>query len=165
MPAPQWPAAIADLGVDVFISTLGTTIRQAGSQTAFVAVDKTLLLDCAAASRARQSIAVSSVGAGGGGFYLRIKGEAEAGLQAVGFDRIDILRPGLLLGDRQGPARPAERIGMALAPITNLLTPRSLDRYRAIEAETVAAAIAALTGNSAPGHFVHHNREMLALAD
>lgn len=165
MPSDAWPVAIAGLGADLFVSTLGTTIRQAGSQAAFVAVDKTLLLDCAAASGARHGIAVSSVGAGGSGFYLKVKREAEAGLAALGFDRLDILRPGLLLGERNGPPRPAERVGMLLAPITNLLTPPSLDRYRAIEADRVAAAILALVGNPTPGHFVHHNREMLALAD
>ena len=165
MPASEWPAAIAALGADTFISTLGTTIRQAGSQAAFVAIDKTLLLDCAAASGARHCISVSSVGAGGGGFYLKTKGEAETGLQAIGFDRLDILRPGLLLGDRTGPLRPAERIGMALAPVTNLLTPAAFDRYRAIEAAKVAAAIAALIDARTPGDYIHHNREMLALAD
>ncbi len=164
-PASEWPAAIAALKPDIFISTLGTTIRQAGSQAAFAAIDKKLLLDCAAATSAKQAITVSSVGAGGSGFYLKIKGEAEAGLKALNFDRLDILRPGLLLGKRSGPPRPAERVGMALAPLTNLLTPRSLDRYRAIEAAEVASAIAALIGAQPRGHFIHHNREMRVLAD
>jgi uncharacterized protein YbjT (DUF2867 family) len=165
MPSDKWPDAIAALGAALFISTLGTTIRQAGSQAAFVAVDKSLLLACAGASGARHAISVSSVGAGGGNFYLKVKGEAEAGLASLGFERLDILRPGLLLGDRSGPARPAERLGMLLAPITNLLTPSSLDRYRAIEARTVAAAIAVLADSGTAGHFIHHNREMHALAD
>ena len=164
-PASEWPAAIAALKPDIFISALGTTIRQAGSQAAFAAIDKTLLLDCAAASSAKQVITVSSVGAGGSGFYLKIKGEAESGLKALNFDRLDILRPGLLLGERSGPPRPAERLGMALAPLTNLLTPRSLDRYRAIEAAKVASAIAALIGAQPLCHFIHHNREMRVLAD
>ena len=164
-PTSDWPTAIASLKPDIFISTLGTTIRQAGSQTAFAAIDKTLLLDCAAASGAKQAIVVSSVGAGGSGFYLKTKGEAEDGLKALNFNRLDILRPGLLLGDRSGPPRPAERLGMALAPLTNLLTPRSLDRYRAIEAAEVTSAIAALIGAQPLGHFIHHNREMRVLAD
>jgi uncharacterized protein YbjT (DUF2867 family) len=160
-----WPATIAALQPDIFVATLGTTIGQAGSQAAFAAIDKTLLLDCASASGARQAIVVSSVGAGGSGFYLKTKGEAEAGLKALSFDRLDILRPGLLLGQRSGPARRAERLGMTLAPLTNLLTPRRLDRYRAIEAADVAAAIATLIDAQPDGLFIHHNREMLALAD
>lgn len=164
-PTGNWRSIIASAQPDAFISTLGTTIRQAGSQAAFAAIDKTLLLDCAAASSAKQALVVSSVGAGGSGFYLKIKGEAEDGLKTLKFDRLDIFRPGLLLGDRPGPPRPAERLGMALAPLTNLLTPRSLDRYRAIEAAHVASAIAALIGAQPSGHFIHHNREMRVLAD
>ncbi len=165
IPTRAWPATIAALRPDTFISTLGTTIRQAGSQSSFAAIDKTLLLECAAASGAKQAIVVSSVGAGGGGSYLKTKGEAEARLKALTFDHLDILRPGLLLGDRDGPSRPAERLGMALAPLTNLLIPRSFDRYRAVEAAAVASAIARLIGAQPSGHFIHHNREMRALAD
>jgi uncharacterized protein YbjT (DUF2867 family) len=166
----DWLSHAADFGPDVLISTLGTTIAQAGSKAAFAAVDKDLVLavaDAARGSGARQCITVSSVGAAAvsGTFYLRTKGEIEAALAAAGFDRLDILRPGLLLGERGGPARPMERLGMALAPITNLLTPRVFDRYQAIRATAVAAAIAALVGAQPSGHFIHHNREMLALAD
>ena len=35
-----------------------------------------------------------------GNFYLRTKGETEDGLRALGFERLDILRPGLLTGER-----------------------------------------------------------------
>ena len=164
----DWPHHAADFCPDILISTLGTTIAQAGSKAAFAAIDKHLVLAVAEAARgsgARQCIAVSSVGAAArsGTFYLRTKGELEDALAAMGFDRLDTLRPGLLLGDRGGPERPAERVGMMLAPLTNLLTPRSFDRYRAIQASTVAATVAALVGAQPSGHFIHHNREMLAL--
>lgn len=166
----EWPTAIAAIRPATIISTLGTTIAQAGSQAAFRAIDHDLIITIARAARdagATQAIIVSSVGASASAsnFYLRTKGETEAALAAMGFARLDILRPGLLLGDRSGPARPAERIGMALAPLTNLLTPRALDRYRAIEAATVARAIATLIDRCEPGHFIYHNREMRDLAD
>ncbi len=165
-----WPAAIADLEPRIFISTLGTTIAQAGSHAAFLAVDSTLVLALAQSARnvgATHAIIVSSVGASASSstFYLRTKGAAEDAINAMGFARVDIMRPGLLIGERSGPARPAERIAMALSPLTNLLTPRALDRYRAIDAATVAAAIAALAAGSDPGRFVHHNRDMQRLAD
>ncbi len=166
----NWPATIATIQPAVIISALGTTIAQAGSQAAFRAIDHDLVIAIARAARdagATHAIIVSSVGASASAsnFYLKTKGETEAALAAMGFARLDILRPGLLLGDRSGPPRPAERIGMALAPLTNLLTPRSFDRYRAIEAATVARAIAALIDRSEAGHFIHHNREMRALSD
>ena len=109
---------------------------------------------------------MSAVGAavGSRNFYLRTKGETEAGLRRLGFPRLDLLRPGLLLGARDGPARPVERLGMAVAPLTNALTPRRWSRYRAIPAETVARAIVTLAGMTAPGVRVHDNDAMIALA-
>jgi len=168
-PPSDWPERIARLEPQVLIVTLGTTIRQAGSQGAFRAVDHDLVLEAAAAARladAVHCIAISAVGASvhSRTFYLRTKGEVEQGLRRLAFPRLDLLRPGLLLGARAGPPRPMERLGMALAPLTNALTPRRWSRYRAIEADAVARAIVALVGQHAPGAFVHDNDAMIALA-
>jgi uncharacterized protein YbjT (DUF2867 family) len=112
---------------------------------------------------ARQFMMISSVGASAESrnFYLRTKGEAEAGVTALGFERVDIFRPGLLRGDRGGAPRFGERIGIALSPITDLLTPFVLDQYRSIAAADVAAATAQLVGAGEGGVFVHHNREIM----
>ena len=85
-------------------------------------------------------VTVSSVGAdpGSGNFYLRIKGEMESALEALGFERLDILRPGLLRGPRGGDRRPGERIGIALSPLVNLVLRGRLDRFAAIDADVVA---------------------------
>ena len=52
----------------------------------------------AKAAGVRGFVAVSSVGAdmASRNFYLRTKGEMEAGLEKIGFARLDVLRPGLL---------------------------------------------------------------------
>ena len=169
--APEdWPALVAQAQPSVLISTLGTTIRVAGSQAGFAAVDHDLLLALAAATRAagaRQCLAVSSVGADrhSRNFYLRTKGEAEAGLAALGFERLDLLRPGLLLGARTGARRPGEAIAMALAPLTNALTPARFDRYRAIHASDVAHALVSRIGARDGGVHIHENRAMLAMRD
>src|SRR5205085_9625313 len=104
-PPAEWPRLAHRLGGDVAISALGTTWRAAGSEAAFRAVDFTMVVDFATAAREAgvpRMIAVSSVGADAGSraFYLRVKGEMEAALSALGFDRLDIVRPGLLRGDR-----------------------------------------------------------------
>jgi uncharacterized protein YbjT (DUF2867 family) len=163
-----WPQAIAAGNADCAISTLGTTIRQAGSQAAFRAVDFDLIIAVARAAYAagaRHFILVSSVGASAksSNFYLRTKGETEDAVKSVGFDRVDILRPGLLRGDRGGPARWVERLTLGVSPLTDLLTPFVLDQYRSIEAVTVARAVAQLTRQTEGGVHIHHNREMLAL--
>lgn len=162
----DWPALIAGSAFDLAISTLGTTIRQAGSQAAFAAIDRDAVLAVARAahaSGARHFIAVTSVGASASAtnFYLKTKGEAEAGLKSLGFDRLDLIRPGLLRGKRAGPSRPGESIAMAISPITDLLTPAVLDQYRSIAAVDVARAIVALAGASGHGTHVHQNREIL----
>ena len=58
--------------------------------------------------------------------------------------------------------RPVERFFAALSPLTNALTPRAFDQYRAIAADDVAAAMARVIGAAEDGMFVHHNRDMLA---
>jgi len=164
-PSERWPEIIAALQPEIGISALGTTLRDAGSQAQFAAVDKQLLLDCAAAALhggAQHMVSVSSVGANprSGNFYLRTKGEVEDALGGMGFARLDLIRPGLLLGKRAGPLRLGERLGMLVAPVTNLLTLAPWDRYRAIRAARVAEAITRLTERDNPGIFIHHYREI-----
>jgi len=168
-PMADWPGLVAQAAPqDVAICCLGTTIRVAGSQPAFAAVDRDAVVAFAQAAKAagaRQFLLITSVGANAEArnFYLRIKGEAEAGVKAAGFDRIDIFRPGLLRGNRQGTSRPGEGIMMALSPITDLLTPHVFDQYRSIAAESVASAIASCVGRSEGGMHIHENRGILTL--
>jgi uncharacterized protein YbjT (DUF2867 family) len=168
-PAEQWPAIVASLRPEAAISALGTTMRQAGSTAAFRAVDLDRVVDfarSAAAAGARRMVTVSSVGAdpGSANFYLRTKGEMEAALEGMGFERLDILRPGLLRGARGGERRPGERIGIALSPIANLFLRGRLDRYAAIDAEIVASAAAGALRQPEPGVYRHDNRSIRALA-
>jgi uncharacterized protein YbjT (DUF2867 family) len=163
--ATAWPALVARLAPEGAVSALGTTMRQAGSETAFARGDRDMVLAFAAAARAagaRRFATVSSAGADAASrnFYLRLKGQVEEELQGLGFDRLDIFRPGLLRGPRGGDRRLGERIGIAVSPLVNLLLRGRLDRYAAIHAEDVAAAIAASFSHEARGVFVHHNREM-----
>lgn len=150
--------------VDAYISCLGTTMKKAGSREAFLAVDKGLVLRLARIARslgASHAILVSSVGADpeAGNFYLRVKGEVERELAALGFGRLDVMRPGLLLGSRN-ESRPGERFAQMLAPVINPLLLGSLRRYRAIAAADVAAAIVGLVRQSGSGHAIHEWQEI-----
>lgn len=169
-PPGQWPDIIAAERPGVLISCLGTTIRQAGSQAAFRAVDHDLVLAAARGARAggtAHMIAVSSVGAAAksGNFYLRTKGEVEDDLVALGFDRLDLIRPGLLRGDRPGPQRLGEGLATIAAPLTDALLHGAFRRYRSISGATVAAAIVALAGEGGSGVHIHENDAIRALAD
>ncbi|MEO7177323.1 MAG: NAD-dependent dehydratase [Allosphingosinicella sp.] len=167
-PASDWPRLVERRPADAAVSALGTTMRAAGSQEAFRAVDLDSVVAFAAAARragARHMVTVSSVGAdpSSSNFYLRTKGEMELALEALGFDRLDIFRPGLLRGPRGGDRRLGERIGIALSPVVNLFLRGRLDRYAAIDAGLVAAAVAACLDCHEPGIFRHDNRSIRGL--
>ena len=168
-PSEDWPVIIAGISPDIAISCLGTTMRVAGSRDAFRAVDYDLVLAFAKAARdagARNMISVSSVGAmpASGSFYLRTKAEVEAGLRKLKFDRLDIMRPGLLTGGSRADSRPGESIGIVLAPFTDLLMLGPLGKYRSTPSAKVAQAIAALVAGGGQGMFIHENDEINALA-
>ncbi|MDP3551427.1 MAG: NAD(P)H-binding protein [Novosphingobium sp.] len=161
----HWPDAIAAGRPHTVVIALGTTIKAVGGdKAAFRAVDHDLVLECAAAAKAagaRQLIVVSSVGAelGAKNFYLSVKGEVEDKLAKLHFDRLDLLRPGLLRGHREGPARPAERLGMVLSPLADLLMLGKLRRYRSVKDSNLARVVLALAGAKPRGRFIHQHDE------
>jgi len=166
----RWPDIITALNPGVAISCVGTTWKKSGKDAAkFRAVDKDLVLAFAAATHlagASQFITVSSVGAtkDTSNLYLRTKGEVEDSLALLAFDRLDIMRPGLLTGDRQNDRRLGERAAIFAAPIIDRLIPGTYSRFRSIPAHTVARAIAKLAGSETPGRFIHENEDIGSLA-
>lgn len=125
---------------------LGTTRRQAGSERAFREIDHDLVLAFARAAKAAQAqrfVVVTSAGADprSKNFYLRVKGEVEQGLERIGFQSLDILQPGPLLGWRRNDLRPLELLASALMPLVNPFITGSRIGYRGISARTVADAM------------------------
>jgi uncharacterized protein YbjT (DUF2867 family) len=168
-PVAIWPALVADLGAQTAISCLGTTMRQAGSQAAFGAIDLELVRAFASAAKAggaKHFIAVSSVGANtqSANFYLKTKGQMESAVRVMDFERSDFLRPGLLRGVRGGERRFGERLGIVLSPLTDMLMMGPLRRYQSILADDVAKSICQLALNSGSGSHIHENVEIEMLA-
>jgi len=130
---------------DVFIA-LGTTIKVAGSQAAFRAVDFDSVVAVASAAQSFGATHLGVVSAMGAGlrspvFYNRVKGEMEQAVSALGYDSVVIARPSMLDGDRESlnqAARPTERIGLAVMGLLRPLTPTN---YRAISASDVALSL------------------------
>jgi uncharacterized protein YbjT (DUF2867 family) len=167
--AEEWPAMLGSEQVDAAVSALGSTWRKTNSWEAFEQIDRHHVVALAQAARragARQMVQVSAVGADPASpdEYLALKGRVEEDLAGLGFERLDILRPGLLRGPRGSDRRLKERASIALSPITNLFLRGSRDRFAAIRAAVVARAIAALLGASQAGTFVHENGEIRRLA-
>lgn len=140
---------------DVFIA-LGSTMKAAGSQAAFRAVDLEAVLALALAARAQGATrlgVVSAMGANAGSpiFYNRVKGEMEEALKGFGFETLVIARPSMLDGKRESlrqPARPGERVGLLLMRSLRPLIPAN---YRAIAAKDVANALIGAMKNGEPG--------------
>lgn len=166
------PGVVADFGdlpplpaAEVAVCALGTTRATAGSDAGFRAVDHDAVLAFARAAKAAgvtRFILVSSVGANPKArlLYPRTKGEVEAALAQMGFARLDILQPGLLIGPRL-ERRPAERLLQWAAPIMDRALPRALG---SVPAHTVADAIMALAAQTTPGCYHHSNRAIAAWA-
>jgi len=144
--------------VDDAYCCLGTTIKAAGSQQAFRAVDFDAALGFARAARAAGATRFGLVSALGADpkssvFYNRVKGDAEHAIAALGFESMVIARPSLLLGDRAvlgQPTRRGERLAAALSAPLGWLMPRGV---RPIEAATVARALMRSVQRGEPGLF------------
>ncbi|MCD5971409.1 oxidoreductase [Pseudomonas quasicaspiana] len=124
--------------VDIAFCCLGTTIKQAGSQEAFKAVDLDLVVAFAKRARelgARHLLVISAINADpkSSVFYTRIKGEMEQALIAQDWPQLTIARPSLLVGNRSDQ-RLAEQLA---APLAKLIP----GKYGAIEACTLGRAL------------------------
>jgi uncharacterized protein YbjT (DUF2867 family) len=142
--------------VDVVYIALGTTIKVAGSQAAFRAVDYEAVVAVTQAARASGATKLGVVSAMGANarsavFYNRVKGEMEQAVCRQGFDSVVIVRPSLIAGDRgslQQPGRSAE--GWALSAM-RLLDPLVPGNYKIVRAEQVACALIRAVQAGQPG--------------
>lgn len=126
------------LASDRVICALGTTIRDAGSREEFRRVDHDLPLDAARIALARGAghfLLVSAIGANAASrvFYNRVKGEVERALLALPFRATTIVRPSLLVGERERK-RAGEEIGRYLGALIP-------GRYRPVRARDVARVL------------------------
>ncbi|MFZ6679714.1 NAD(P)H-binding protein [Undibacterium sp. Tian12W] len=125
---------------------LGTTIKVAGSQEAFRAIDYDANLAVARAAQAagvKKLGLVSAMGADASSkvFYNRVKGELENALEKMPFEGMVFARPSLLVGDREvlgQPERRGEKIGLVVSKLIGFLIPAN---YQPIEATAVARAL------------------------
>ncbi len=142
--------------VDECFIALGTTIKVAGSQEAFRALDLKAVEAVALAVRrsgATKLGVVSAMGANSQSsvFYNRTKGEMEVSLARMGFKSLVIARPSLIDGDRAAlgqAGRAGEGLGLKLARGLSPLLPAN---YRAIKASDIAHALIRHVKTSTPG--------------
>jgi uncharacterized protein YbjT (DUF2867 family) len=153
---------------DELFSCLGTTIKAAGSKEAQYRVDYTYqyrVAQTAAENGVMTYVLVSSSGADPRSrfFYPRIKGELDRDVRELPFQTVRIIKPSVLVGERQ-EKRPGEIMAVVLG---NLLTPLipPLKKYRPIPAAIVAQAmISAANDKSSPKFCEYELAEVFELA-
>ena len=132
-------------------SSLGTTIKIAGSKENFYKIDHDLVVGFARwanSLRASKFLYVSATGADSSSsiFYNKVKGETEEDLKKIGFDYLGLFRPSLLLGNRN-----EFRLGETVASI--LMKPlvwlKLAKNFRPIYDHQVAKAMVKKAGEAA----------------
>lgn len=138
---------------DVFC-TLGTTMQQAGSKEAFRKVDHEYPLALAKAALqhgAASYVIVTAMWASEQSrmFYTRVKGQLERDLLSLGLPRLVILRPSLLIGDREDESFGDRATALVFRLIDPLLI-GPLARMKAIQCKGVAQAMVMMAHESGP---------------
>ncbi len=129
---------------DVLFSCMGTTLKQAGSKDAQYKVDYTYQYKFAELARQNgvlDYLLVSSTGANSKSaiFYSRIKGELEQSVKEMPFERIVIVQPSVLKGERK-ENRFGEKMGaMLIDGLSQIIPP--FRKYRSISGQQVAQAL------------------------
>ncbi|EJU30915.1 NAD(P)H-binding protein [Selenomonas sp. CM52] len=137
---------------DVLFSTLGTSLKQAGSKEAQRHIDYDYQLTFAKAARAngvKSLVLLSSIGANSKSsiFYLRLKGELDDAVQCLGFDSLSIVRPPSLI--RAKSKRFGETASVKFLQAANAIG--LAKRLAPMETAVVARSMAALGLDSASG--------------
>jgi uncharacterized protein YbjT (DUF2867 family) len=127
-------------GSDVVFCAIGTTQKKVkGDKEAYRKVDFDITVNAAKFCKlngCETFVFVSAVGANSksNNFYLKLKGEVEDAVKAVGLKSVHIMRPSLLIGNRK-EFRLGEKIAQRVMPLFSFLLPK---KYRPIHGRDVA---------------------------
>lgn len=131
-----------ELRGDIYFCALGTTIKVAGTQENFRKVDYDAVVNFGKVAELNQAksltvISASMADAHSSVFYNRVKGEAEQALMAMSLNRLILLRPGLLMGERH-EKRTGEEIAIKIMNVLDTVLPAKMIGRVATKIETLA---------------------------
>jgi len=154
---------------DDFFCTIGTTIKNAGSQDAFRKVDfgyPKEFATIALQNKVKQFFLISSLDAlsTSSNFYLKTKGEIEDFLKKSSFETIVILRPSLLLGNRK-EFRLGEKIGAFFMKLFSFAFTGKIKKYKPIQSEAVAKAMFDIAQKNYKGFHIIESDEIQEIAN
>jgi uncharacterized protein YbjT (DUF2867 family) len=167
----QDPSSYGSLlaGHHAAICTLGVGQPSKMSRAEFVRIDKTVVLAFGEACRGagvRHFQLLGSVGADARSraFYLRTKGELEDGLRALGFERLSLFRPSMILTptNRYGLS---QALTLALWPWLAPVLAGGLRKYRGIAVDRLGRAMALNLVTEGSGEEVLHRDAIERLAE
>ena len=150
---------------DVVFCAIGTTNKKMkGNQTEYRKVDFDIAVNAARysfESSCRQFVLISSVGANSksNNFYLKLKGEVEEAILAIGFSKVSIFRPSMLMGKRK-EFRLGEKIGKIFMVPISFLFPKKM---RPIKACDVAKSMLKASNLDTMGVKIYEYKEMKEL--
>jgi uncharacterized protein YbjT (DUF2867 family) len=154
---------------DDFYCTIGTTIKNAGSQEAFRKVDFEYpkeFATIALQNKVKQFLIISSLGAdaNSSNFYLKTKGAIQDFLKSCNFESVSVLQPSLLLGDRK-EFRLGEKIGAFFMKLFSFLFIGNLKKYKAIQSEDVAKAMFSIAQENYKGYHIIESDSLQEIAN
>lgn len=139
---------------DIYFCALGTTIKVAGSKEKFKKVDYDAVVNFGkvAEYNKAQSLTVVSANmadAKSSIFYNQVKGETEQALMNMQLNRLILLRPGLLMGDRT-EKRTGEELAIKFMSILSPILPSKIEKNIATKVEVLAMRMLKEGQNPAP---------------
>ena len=143
-------------GSDVVFCAIGTTQKKVkGDKEAYRKVDYDITVNAAKFCKlngCETFVFVSSVGANSksNNFYLKLKGEVEDAVKALGLQSVYIMRPSVLLGDRK-EFRLGEKISKGIMSAFSFLIP---SKYKPVHGRDVAKAMVGATKKNNEGFFI-----------
>jgi len=158
----------AEINGDVIFCCLGSTKKKTPDSAVYYKIDHDYpvqLGKIALANGIKQYHLISALGANAASsnFYIKMKGETEKDVTAIGLKCLHIYRPAILTGERK-ESRLAERIAIGLFKLIDPLLIGGLKKYRSIPAKTVATAMYKQSLLNQEGVFIHPSEEIKQLS-
>lgn len=141
------------------------------SKEQFLKIDKMAVLDFASTCRNAgvshfellSSVGVSSASSS---FYLRAKGELEDGLKELGFDRLSLFHPSMIMTPKNRYGF-SQAVALSVMPLIDPLLFGSLNKFRSISSARLGSAIAMNVINASPvvGTEILHWHDFMVLSN
>lgn len=147
---------------DIFCC-LGTTMKNAGSKENFYKVDYSYVVNLATICSENNSTSFNLISATGANknsvfYYNKVKGAVEEAILSLKFSVINIVRPSLILGERN-EARPFEKAFQVFSKYFGFVFSGPFKKYTPVEADLIAKALLKSAKKNKEGvHIIESNQ-------